>query len=157
MLSNPTLKHFVKKMAAISFCSLPFVRTTWLAVQQEALQIPHVDELVLYFDSTWILRSNCEETSYIPFCYNFNIVCHSLCYFDLDNSDNSVAPKNLWVDHLGWSRENWSRKSWFVRVDFKRVDFKRVDLDRLNCTNRLCLHKSCTSTVCRQIRVVLDR
>ena len=54
MLSNPTLKHFVEKMAAISFCSLPFVRTAWLAVQQKAPQIPHMDELVSYFDSTWI-------------------------------------------------------------------------------------------------------
>ena len=28
-------------MTAISFCQLPFVRTAWLAVQQEAPQIPH--------------------------------------------------------------------------------------------------------------------
>ena len=46
MSSNPTLKHFVKKMAAISFCPLPFVRTPWLAVQKEAPRIPHMDELV---------------------------------------------------------------------------------------------------------------
>ena len=38
MSSVPTLKHFVKKMTAISFSPLPFVRTTWLAVQQEAPQ-----------------------------------------------------------------------------------------------------------------------
>ena len=25
----------------------------------------------------------------------FNLVCHSICLFDLDNSDNSVVPKNL--------------------------------------------------------------
>ena len=54
MSSDPTLKHFVKKMAAYSFCRLTFVRTAWLAVQQEAPQIPHVDELVSYFDSTWM-------------------------------------------------------------------------------------------------------
>ena len=54
MLSDPTLKHFVKKMAAISFCQLPFVTTAWLAVQPEAPQIPYVDELVSYFDSTWM-------------------------------------------------------------------------------------------------------
>ena len=41
-------------MTAISFSPLPFVRTTWLAVQQEAPQIPHVDVLVSYFDSTWM-------------------------------------------------------------------------------------------------------
>ena len=52
--SDPTLKHFVKKMAAYSFCPLTFIRTTWLAVQQEAPQIPYVDELVSYFDSTWM-------------------------------------------------------------------------------------------------------
>ena len=144
MLSNPTLKHFVKKMAAISFCSLPFVRTTWLAVQQEALQIPHVDELVLYFDSTWILRSNCEETSYIPFCYNFNIVCHSLCYFDLDNSDNSVAPKNLWVDHLGWSRENWSRKSWFCASWFQESWSRETKLYQPSLSTQI-LHQYCLS------------
>ena len=56
MSSDPTLKHFIKKVAAISFCPLPFVRTAWLAVQQEAPQIPLVDELVLYFDSTWMNR-----------------------------------------------------------------------------------------------------
>ena len=46
MSSDPTLKHFIKRMAAISFCPLRFVRITWLAVQQEAPRIPHVDELV---------------------------------------------------------------------------------------------------------------
>ena len=46
MSSDPTLKHFVKKMAAISFCPLPFVRTPWLAVQKEAPRIHHMDELV---------------------------------------------------------------------------------------------------------------
>ena len=32
MSSDLTLKHFIKKMAAISFCPLPFVRTARLAV-----------------------------------------------------------------------------------------------------------------------------
>ena len=46
--------RFIKKMAAISFCPLSFVKTAWLDVQQEAPQIPHVDDLVLYFNSTWM-------------------------------------------------------------------------------------------------------
>ena len=38
------------------FLPTPLDRTTWLAVQQEAPQIPHMDELVSYFDSTWMHR-----------------------------------------------------------------------------------------------------
>ena len=41
-------------MAAIAFCPPSFVRPAWLAVQQEAPQIPQVDSLVEYFDSTWM-------------------------------------------------------------------------------------------------------
>ena len=35
-------------------CPPAFVHTTWLEVQQEAPQITQVDDLVDYFDSTWI-------------------------------------------------------------------------------------------------------
>ena len=52
--NDPTLKQFVQKMAAIAFCPPSFVRPAWLAVQQEAPQIPQVDSLVEYFDSTWV-------------------------------------------------------------------------------------------------------
>ena len=52
--SDPTLKLFVQKMAAIAFCSPSFVHPAWLGVQQEAPQILQVDSLVEYFDSTWI-------------------------------------------------------------------------------------------------------
>ena len=51
---DPTLKHFVQKMAAILFCPPAFVHTVWLGVQQEAPQIARVDELVDYFTSTWV-------------------------------------------------------------------------------------------------------
>ena len=48
------LSTSLKKVTAISFSPFPFVRTTWLAVQQESPQIPHMDELVSYTDSTWM-------------------------------------------------------------------------------------------------------
>ena len=43
-------------MTAIAFCPPVFVRPAWLGVQQEAPQIPHVDSLVEYFDSTWVIN-----------------------------------------------------------------------------------------------------
>ena len=49
-----TLKQFIRKMTAIAFCRLSFVRPAWLAIQQEAPQILQVDILVKYFDSTWV-------------------------------------------------------------------------------------------------------
>ena len=52
--SDPTLKLFVQKMAAIAFCPPSFVCPAWLAVKQEDPQIPQVDSLVEYFDSTWV-------------------------------------------------------------------------------------------------------
>ena len=52
--NDPTLKQFIQKMAAIAFCPPAFVRPAWLGVQQEAPQIPNVDSLVEYFDSTWV-------------------------------------------------------------------------------------------------------
>ena len=51
---DPTLKHFVQKVAAISICPSAFVHTAWLGVQQEAPQIARVDKLVDYFTSTWV-------------------------------------------------------------------------------------------------------
>ncbi len=33
---------------------LTFVRTAWLAIQQDAPNIPRVDEVVDYFTTTWI-------------------------------------------------------------------------------------------------------
>ncbi len=35
-------------------CPLTVVRTAWLAIQQDAPNIPRVDELVDYFTATWI-------------------------------------------------------------------------------------------------------
>ncbi len=48
------LKAFVQLMASVAFCPLTFVRTAWLAIQQDAPNIPRVDELVDYFTATWI-------------------------------------------------------------------------------------------------------
>ena len=36
---DPTLKHFVQKMAAVSFCPPAFVPTAWLGVQQRHLRL----------------------------------------------------------------------------------------------------------------------
>ena len=50
--SDPTLKQFVQNMAVIAFCPPSFGSTAWLGVQREAPQIPQVDHLIDYFDST---------------------------------------------------------------------------------------------------------
>ncbi len=52
--SDKTLQHFVPNMAAIAFCPLTFVRPAWLAVQQEVPNKPRADELVEYFNRTWV-------------------------------------------------------------------------------------------------------
>ncbi len=55
--SNPqdtALKNFVQKMGAIAFCPPAFVRPAWISVQQEAPQLPRVDELVEYLSATWV-------------------------------------------------------------------------------------------------------
>ena len=47
--SNPqdtTLKNFVQKMGAITFCPPAFVQPAWISVQQEAPQLPRVDEQI---------------------------------------------------------------------------------------------------------------
>ena len=41
-------------MALVAFCPLTYVRTAWLAIQQDAPNIPRVDELIDYFTATWI-------------------------------------------------------------------------------------------------------
>ena len=41
-------------MASVAFCPLTYVRTAWLAIQQNAPNIPRVDELIDYFSATWI-------------------------------------------------------------------------------------------------------
>ena len=41
-------------MALVAFCPLTYVRTAWLAIQQDAPNIPRVDELVDYFSATWV-------------------------------------------------------------------------------------------------------
>jgi len=94
MLSDPTLKHFVKKMAAINFCQLPFVTTTWLAVQLEALQIPYVDELVPYFDSTWMNRQfKCHQWNYFNFkrpCTNNHVEGWHSCWKKVNHIPTSM-------------------------------------------------------------------
>ena len=64
---NQELKKFVQKMAAVSFCPPTFVRPAWLAVQQEAPNLPQVDQLIAYFDHTWL---------------NGQFPCRSWNYFD---------------------------------------------------------------------------
>ena len=51
---NQVLKRFVQKMAAVSFCPPAFVRPAWLAIQQEAPDLLQGDQLVTYFDNTWL-------------------------------------------------------------------------------------------------------
>ena len=58
--SNPqdmTLKNFVQKMCAIAFCPPAFVRSAWISVQEEAPELPRIDELVEYFSATWVRSS----------------------------------------------------------------------------------------------------
>ena len=45
---NGELKAFVQLMASVAFCPLTYVRTAWLAIQQDAPNVPRVDELVDY-------------------------------------------------------------------------------------------------------------
>ena len=52
--SNQQLKRFVQKMASVAFCPPTFVRTAWLAVQQEAPNVLQIDHLVQYFNETWL-------------------------------------------------------------------------------------------------------
>ena len=40
------VKPFVQLMASVAFCPLTYVRPAWLAIQQQAPNIPRVDELV---------------------------------------------------------------------------------------------------------------
>ena len=64
---NQELKKSVQKMAAVSFCPPTFVRPAWLAVQQDAQNLPQVDQLIAYFDHTWL---------------NGQFPCRSWNYFD---------------------------------------------------------------------------
>ena len=41
-------------MAAVAFCPPQFVRMAWLAVQQKVPNISNADQLVSYFDQTWM-------------------------------------------------------------------------------------------------------
>ena len=52
---DDTFKMFVNKMAAVAFCPPQFVRTAWLGVKQEAPQVSRVDELLSYFEQTWMI------------------------------------------------------------------------------------------------------
>ena len=54
--TGDSLKLFVQK---ITFCPLTFIRTAWIAVQQEPPQIDpqadsQIDSLIEYFDRTWM-------------------------------------------------------------------------------------------------------
>ena len=41
-------------MAATTFCPPPFMRLAWQGTQQEAPTMDRVDDLVTYFDRTWV-------------------------------------------------------------------------------------------------------
>ena len=51
---DSALKKFVQKMAATAFCPPPFMQLAWQRTQQEAPTMYRVDDLVTYFDRTWV-------------------------------------------------------------------------------------------------------
>ena len=51
---DSALKKFVQKLAATAFCPPAFMRLAWQGTQQEAPTMDHVDDLVTYFDRTWV-------------------------------------------------------------------------------------------------------
>ena len=51
---NPTFKAFVSKMVALSFCPKSFVRVVWMGLKAEAPEVHRIEELVSYFEKTWL-------------------------------------------------------------------------------------------------------
>ena len=58
---DPTIKHFVQKMAAISFGPPGFVPTAWLGVQQVAPQIASYSGLLHKHMGEWSVSGEAVE------------------------------------------------------------------------------------------------
>ena len=54
---DQNLNRFVRKTAALAFVPRRYVRLAWQAVKAEAPQLPRIQELTAYYETTWLVGS----------------------------------------------------------------------------------------------------